>query len=86
MIEFLSDSVPGGPVAFQLLITIVVFGTFLARAPSTPRGIMMAAAVLMLTPWVPVIMGYGDVFAASIVFLNIATGAYAYKSWVERTE
>ena len=86
LIAFLSDTVPGGPVAFQLLITIVVFGTFLARAPSTPRGIMFAGLVLMLTPWVPVILGYGDVFAASIVFLDIATGAFAYKVWLGRTE
>ena len=40
----------------------------------------------MLTPWVPVIFGYGSTIAASINFVNIAVGAFAYKVFVARAE
>ena len=40
----------------------------------------------MLTPWVPVFFGYGSTVAASITFVNIAAGAFAYKIFFARTE
>ena len=60
-------------------MTILVFVAFLGIAPKTPIGIMMAAVVLMVTPWVPVIFGLGDTIAASIVFINVLVGGYGYK-------
>ena len=85
-IEFLSDTVPGGPVTFQTMVTILVFASVLWKSPATPFGIMFAAIVLVLTPWGPVLLGYGDPIASTIVLVNVTVGAFAYKLWVARTE
>ena len=56
----------------QLLVTISVFAMVLYKTPTTPWGIIMAAAVLILSPWVPVVaFGFGDPIMASIVFVNV---------------
>ena len=59
---------------------------FMARAPQTPWGVMMASVVLILTPWAPVMFGIGDTIAASIVFVNVLSGAFVYKVFAARTE
>ena len=83
---WLQETTPGGAVTAQVLITILVFVMFLARAPQTPWGVMMASVVLILTPWVPVMFGIGDTIAASIVFVNVLSGAFVYKVFAARTE
>ena len=85
-VDFLKRTFPGGPVAFQSVVTILVYALFLIKTPGTPMGIMMAAVVLVLTPWAPFIIGFGDPMGASIVFGNVIGGAYVYKSFVARTE
>ena len=64
----------------------MVFVMFLARAPQTPLGVMMASVVLIVTPWVPVIFGFGDTIAASIVLVNVLSGSFVYKMFAARTE
>ena len=85
-VRFLSETTPGGPIVGQSLIVIIVYIMFLRGAPSTPMGIIMSAVVLILTPWVPVLFGYGDPLAAGIIFVNVLAGAYCYKVFVARTE
>ena len=85
-VEFLSETTPGGPVMAQSLIVILVYVMFLYKTPSSPQGIMMAAIVLILTPWGPVLLGFGDSFAAAIILVNVVAGAYAYKSFTGRSE
>ena len=83
---WLQETTPGGAVTAQLLITTLVFVMFMARAPQTPWGVMMASVVLILTPWAPVMFGIGDTIAASIVFVNVLSGAFVYKVFAARTE
>ena len=80
-VDFLKRTTPGGPVTFQMMVTILVFAMFLYRTPATPWGIVLPVIVLILTPWGPVIIGFGDSIAASIVFVNVVAGAYAYKTF-----
>ena len=84
--EWLAETTPGGPVMAQMLITLIVFAGFLIKAPATPWGIMLAALVLIMTPWLPTIWGFGSTMAASIVFVNVVAGAYCYKIYIARTE
>ena len=83
---WLQETTLGGAVTAQLLITILVFVMFMARAPQTPWGVMMASVVLILTPWAPVMFDIGDTIAASIVFVNVLSGAFVYKVFAARTE
>ena len=85
-VAFLSDTTPGGAVMAQTLIVIFVYVLFVRAAPATPRGIMAAAGVLILTPWVPVLFGYGSTIAASITLVNVVSGAFVYKVFAARTE
>ena len=85
-IEFLTATTPGGAVTAQMLIVIIVYVTFLYGAPPTPWGIMLSAGVLVLTPWVPMIFGYGDVIAASIILINVILAAYTYQVYAARTQ
>ena len=85
-VEFLSNTTPGGPVMAQTLVVILVFIMFVFSAPPTPWGIIMSAIVLILTPWAPVLFGYGSTMAAAIVLINVVTGAFAYKAYFARTE
>ena len=81
-VEFLQETVAGGPVMFQTMITLIVFGLFLKTAPSSPRGTITAVIVLVLTPWVPVVaLGYGEPVASSIIAVNVLMGAYGYNSF-----
>ena len=85
--EWLQDTTPGGGVTAQLLIVLVVYVMFLYAAAATPWGVMLAAAVLILTPWLPYVLGLGgDPILASILFVNIGLGAFGYKALFQRTE
>ena len=64
----------------------MVYAALIFTCKPTPWGILLCALALMLTPWVPVIFGYGSTIAASIIFLNILAGAFSYKAFVARTE
>ena len=71
----------------QTMIVILVFLGFTFTAKPTPNNIILSAICLIITPWVPVVVfGIGPTIAASIIFVNILTGAYAYKSFAGRTE
>ena len=85
-IAFLSETTPGGAVMAQSLIVLFVYAMFLYRAPGTPQGVIMSAIVLILTAWVPALLGYGDPIAASIIFINVLAGAYAYRSFTRQAE
>ena len=78
--EFLSRTTPGGPVVVQSLIVLMVYAALIFTCKPTPWGILLCALALMLTPWVPVIFGYGSTIAASIIFLNILAGAFSERS------
>ena len=85
-VEFLSLTTPGGPVMAQTLIVILVYSMFLFTAPSTPWGTTLSALVLIMTPWVPVMFGYGSTISGAIILVNVAAGAFAYKVFAARTE
>ena len=85
-VEFLSESTPGGPVMAQTLMVILVYVMFLYQAPATPWGILLTSVVLVMTPWVPVLFGYGSTIAAGIILVNVLAGAYSYKVFAARTE
>ena len=85
-VEFLAERTPGGPIVAQALIVILVYAGFLFRSPSDPWSILIAAVVLIMTPWVPVFWDFGEPVAAALVGLNVAAGAYAYKSWAAGPE
>ena len=56
-VAFLSETTPGGPALAQTLIVILVFVALLYKMPATPTGIILAAVVLVMTPWIPVLFG-----------------------------
>ena len=85
-VEFLTESTPGGAVTAQMLIVILVYLMFIRTAPPTPFGVMLSAGVLILSPWVPMIFGYGDVLAASIILVNVLLAAFTYKVFAARTQ
>ena len=80
-IDFLKETTPGGPVMVQSIIVIMVYAAFIFKTKATPRGMMGAAVVLVLTPWVPAFFDFGDTIGASIVFINVVLGAYAYRAF-----
>ena len=85
-VAFLSETTPGGPVIAQTLIVILVFVGFLYKMPATPTGIIQAAVVLVMTPWIPVLFGYGSTISAGIILVNVVAGAFSYKVFAARTE
>ena len=87
-IDFVTRTTPGGGVTAQMVVTILVYVMFLFKTPSSPLGIMLAAAVLILTPWGPFLLGFehADPIAAAIVTVNVLAGAYVYKAFAARTE
>ena len=85
-IQFLSETTPGGPIAFQMLTTIIVFLGFVFRAPPGAWGVLMSAIVLVMTPWVPVIWGYGSTLAAALNLLNVGMGTFSYRVLAARAD
>ena len=85
-IQWVADTTPGGPVTAQMVMVIFVYVAMLQSVPATPRGILGATVVLVLTPWVPVLIGFGSSLAASIMFVNVVVGGFAYKARLRRTE
>ena len=85
-VQFITDTSPGGPTTIQATITILVFGLFLMKTPASPLGVMTATIVLIMTPWIMVLFGFGSTIAAVIVLVNVATGSFAYKALMGRTE
>ena len=85
--EWLQATTPGGGVTVQILVTLMVYVAFLWSAPSTPWGVMLGGVVLLLTPWMPYVVGLGgDPVLASILFVNVGLGAFGYKALFQRTE
>ena len=85
-VEFLVETTPGGPVVAQMLIVILVYVGYLFKTPKTATGVMMAAVVLIMTPWIPTFWGQGSTMAASIVLVDVVAGAYVHKAFLARTE
>ena len=90
-VEFLTDTTPGGAVIAQSLIVILAYSIYLfqiyrSKRKPGPFEVIFAAAVLSLSPWVPVFWGYGDLIAGVIIMGNIALGAFVYKTFFARTE
>ena len=85
-IQWVEDTTPGGPVTAQMVMVLLVYVAMVRTVPPTPRGILAAGIVLVLTPWLPVLIGFGSSLAASIIFVNVAVGSFAYKVWIRRTE
>lgn len=86
-LDFLQTSTPGGGMIAQTMITVVVFIGFTLRAKPSPHNLILASIVLIITPWVPVVVfGIGSTILASIVAVNILTGAFAFKVFAARTE
>ena len=42
--------------------------------------------VLLLARWVPVVLGFGEPFAAAVMLMNVALGAYAWKMLARNAE
>ena len=40
---------------------------------------------MLLSSWVPVLLGFGSPLAAAIILVNVALGAFSYKVWMDRT-
>ena len=90
-VAFVLDITPGGGVVFQGLLVVMVYSGYLfsvyrRRSAPSPFEVLLAAAVLCLTPWVPVIWGVGDLIAGVIIAANVANGAFLYKVFIARTE
>ena len=84
--DFLVSTTPGGPVVMQTLIVIIVYTVYLFTAKSTAWSVPMAAIVLVMTPVVPVIFGFGDPLAAAGTLFNVVVGTYSYKMLGASTE
>lgn len=84
--EFLATSTPGGPVMAQTLIVIVVYLMLSFRASPNPQGVLLMTTALIMTPWIPVLFGFGSTIAAVIVLVNVAAGSFSYKVFAARTE
>ena len=85
-VEFLSATTQRGPVVMRIDITVVVATITLTRAATTPAGVGLTSVELILTPWLPVLFGYGEPMAAVLVAFNVVVGAFAYKVSVARGE
>ena len=85
-LEFLQETTPGGGVLAQAMIVFVVFAGFVLTSKPTQDNSVFAAICLVTTPWIPVIFGLGSTIMASIIFINVLAGAFAYKAFAARTE
>ena len=52
--------------------------------PDGTWRIFGAALVLTLSAWIPVMLGFGEPFAASMMLVNVVLGSFAYKTWLAR--
>ena len=41
--------------------------------------------MLLLASWIPVVLGFGEPFAAGALMMNVVLGSFAYKTWMART-
>ena len=86
MAAFISETTPGGPVVAQNLIVLLVYVIWMWKGAQTVKSLMIGGFILVLTPWVPVVFGMGDIVSAVINFVNILLGAYVYKYYFESSE
>ena len=85
-VAFLAETTPGGAVTAQMVIVVMVYLAVILKTPGTVWGVWVAAITLIMTPWVPVLFGFGDTIAASINLINVPAGAFVYKVFAARTE
>ena len=87
LVSFIATTTPGGGVVAQGLIVIVTYLFFMwTPMPDGTWRIFGAVLVLVLSAWVPVVLGLGEPFAAALLLGNVALGAYCWKVWMARTE
>ena len=84
--EFVVETTPGGAVVFQFALVVIVYASWMFRRRHTVQSLLLGAVILVLTPWITVIFGVGDVVGAVINSMNVALGAYVYKYYFDRTE
>ena len=77
----LLSATPGGPEVTQMMLTAgvfiaVLFGTRNRRGSGK---LMACLGALVLTPWIPALLGYGSLILSSILTLVIIAGAFAYR-------
>ena len=66
---------------------IVVWYLYLvAPLPASAWRPLGGVLVLLLASWGPVVLGFGEPFAAAAMLVNVALGSFAYKTWMARTE
>lgn len=41
---------------------------------------------MLMASWGPVVLGFGEPFAAAVMMMNTALGAFCWKVWMARTE
>ena len=77
----LMNRTPGGPVVTQMLITVIVFSATLFSSSRTTGShrVLMCLGVLVLTPWVPAIFGYGSYILSSLLTIVVLAGGLASK-------
>ena len=72
-VEWVTATTPGGPVAVQLMLTVMVAAGMLWRGPQGHRPLLCLGAIV-LVPWISDAIGWGDVFL-SVAFLVVAVAA-----------
>ena len=86
LVEFVARVTPAGGVIAQGLLVILVYALYILKAPATTAGLLLGVILLVLSAWVPVVLGFGSTLAASATLINVALGAFTYKAFVGRTE
>ena len=85
LVEFIGRTTPGGGVVAQGLIVIATYLFFMwTPMPDGTWRILGAVMVLVLSAWVPVVLGFGEPIAASMMLVNVVLGSFAYKTWLAR--
>ena len=56
----------------QGLIVIVVYALYILKAPPSTVGILGGAILLVLSAWIPVVLRFGSILAASATLMNVA--------------
>ena len=63
---------------------VVYFMHMLTPMPDGPWRLFGGLLVMLLASWGPVVLGFGEPFAAAVMLGNVALGGFAYKTWMER--
>ena len=84
--RFVDDTTPGGAIIAQNLIVLTVYFFWAFKGIKMSSSLLLGGAILVLTPWIPVIFAFGSVHAAAINLVNILLGAFVYKYFFSARE